>query len=296
MQDSSYYLLDVFSDKMFGGNQLAIFPDASEIDPSLFQKIAKEFNIAETVFLFPPQSNEEVPSMRIFTPDAELPTAGHPTIGTAYFLAAQQNSKSIIELEQKVGRIKVEISYLQNGEPDLLTMYQPLPVFGNLISKKNQVASMLSLRLEDLEDLPIQEISCGNNFLLVPVKSISILQKIKINLAEWGKLDQDLDSAGIYVFTLNGVENGDVQGRMFAPKLGINEDPATGSANGPLACYLSEYNLANFPMTSLQGFEMGRPSYLYLDIEKDLEDKISSVKVSGRCKFVGQGELFLNQE
>lgn len=296
MPNSTYYLLDVFSEEMFGGNQLAIFPDSTGIDSSLFQKIAQEFNIAETVFLFPPKSEEEIHSMRIFTPFSELPTAGHPTIGTAYFLASQQNDKSTIEIDQKIGRIKIEVSYLKNGEADLMTMYQPLPVFGDEITKRDLVASMLSLEEADLADLPIQEVSCGNNFLLVPLRSTELLKKVRVNQVLYDELLPELKSIGVYVFSLSDVEGGDVRGRMFAPELGIVEDPATGSANGPLGCYLSNYDLVDFPIVSLQGFEMKRPSYIYLDIAKDSEGEICAVKVSGKCKFVGQGELFLDFE
>jgi trans-2,3-dihydro-3-hydroxyanthranilate isomerase len=296
MADYSYYLLDVFSDKMFGGNQLAIFPDARQIDPSLFQKIALEFNLPETVFLFPAATDEDVPSMRIFTPRAELPTAGHPTIGTAYFLAAQNNEKQTIELDQKVGRIKVAATYIANGEPNTLTMYQPLPAFGNIIDNRKAVAEMLCLEESNLADTPIQEISCGNNFLLVPLKSAKLLPKAKVNITLLENLQNELQSMGIYVFSIYDLDEGGVRGRMFAPHAGIPEDPATGSANGPLACYLSKYNLIDFPTTSLQGFEMGRPSYLSLDIEKNENEEITAVKVGGKCKFVGTGELFLNLE
>lgn len=296
MADYSYYLLDVFTNEMFGGNQLALFPDAREIDPNIFQKIALEFNLPETVFLFPPDNDDQVHSMRIFTPRAELPTAGHPTIGTAHFITAQQNDKQEIELDQKVGRIKVEATYLPNGEPDLLTMYQPLPVFGKIFKEKAEFAAMIGLTENDLDELPIQEISCGNNFLFIPLKSASSLANVKVNLTIWDALRPQLSSMGIYVFSIHDVKDGDVKGRMFAPEIGITEDPATGSANGPLACYLSKYNLAQFPVTSLQGFEMGRPSYLHLDIEKDENASISAVKVAGRCKLVGTGELFVNME
>lgn len=294
MPDYSYYLLDVFSDKIFGGNQLAIFPDASEIDEALFQKIALEFNLAETVFLFPPKNGSEIHSMRVFTPQSELPTAGHPTIGTAFFLAAQQNDKNVIEIDQKIGRIKVDLTFLDNGEPNLITMYQPLPLFGKIHESRAQISEIIGLKEKDLLNLPIQEVSCGNNFLFIPLESSNKLKDVKINPSLLDELETE--SMGVYVFSINDVADGDVKGRMFAPELGIVEDPATGSANGPLACYLSKYNISTFPITSLQGFEMNRPSFLYLDIIKDENEEINEVKVSGKCKFVGMGELFLNLE
>lgn len=294
MPDYSYYLIDVFTEEIFGGNPLAIFPNASEIDPSLFQKIAQEFNLSEMVFLFPPSVEHEVHSMRIFTPYSELPTAGHPTIGTGFFLAAQQNDKAMIEIDQKIGRINVVLSFLDNGEPDLITMYQPMPTFGKTYKDNTSIANMVGLDAEDLAELPIQEISCGNNFLFVPLKTTKLLSQVKINRSLWDELNETNEWMGLYVFSTNEVEEGDVRGRMFAPELGIVEDPATGSANGPLACYLSQYTDCDFPIISLQGFEMKRPSRLHLNIAKDSSGEISKVTVGGRCKFVGMGELFLN--
>lgn len=295
MKNAPYYLLDVFTSELFGGNQLAIFPDATAIDESYLQKIAKELNIAETVFLYPGDKGKPL-KMRIFTPAQEMRTAGHPTVGTALFVAREADHPTdgeiTLELEQKIGVISVKVQF-QDNLPLKATMFQPLPKFGKIHSETGDFAELLGLEPGDLENHPIQEVSCGNNALFVPVKSTASLAKIRFRLDVWDQLRDRVNGAFIYPFTTNGVVGGAVQGRMFAPDFGIMEDPATGSANGPLACYLSKHEILPFPLVSLQGFEIGRPSYLYLDIVKNTSGEITEVKVGGSCVFVGKGEFFL---
>ncbi len=293
---TEYYLLDVFTDKKYGGNPLAIFPDATGIDTQLFQIIARELNLSETVFLFPAK-NEEPVSMRIFTPAQELPTAGHPTVGTGYFLGKDlehpTNGSTELILRQKVGDIKVIISY-KNDEVDLVTMYQPLPVFGPTHDDRREIfAKLLGLQTDDIDKLPIQEVSCGNNILLIPLKSCEALANIDFDTAIWKQLKHTVNNAFVYIFTIHDVEGGDVKGRMFAPETGIMEDPATGSANGPLVAYLTHHQALSMPIKSLQGYEMGRPSQLYLDTEVDAKGKISAVKVAGKSVLTGKGMHFL---
>lgn len=292
---AEYHLLDVFTEKKYGGNPLAIFPDASHINENLFQKIARELNLSETVFLFPPKGQENY-AMRIFTPGTEMPTAGHPTVGTACYLAGvlphPQDGLLKITLNQQVGPIDVFVQF-ENGQPGTVTMHQLLPTFGATHNDKAaKLAALLSLGVDDLEDLPIQEVSCGNNVLIVPVRSISTLQRINFRLDVWEEIKGSVNKAMVYAFTKNGVKGGDVQGRVFGPEVGILEDPATGSANGPLASYLTHHQLVGMPAVSLQGYEMGRPSQLHLDTEVK-DGKITAVKVGGKSVFVGKGLHFL---
>lgn len=297
MTHANYYLLDVFTHEKFGGNQLAIFPDARFIDEHLLLKIARELNLSETVFLFPPFKNHRY-KMRIFTPGRELPTAGHPSVGTAYFLSREfdhsDDLESEITLIQPIGDIKVKVKYKDN-QPTLVTMYQPLPTFGKRFEYlKEKLAKLLSLEKENLLDLPIQEVSCGNNTLLIPVKDVTHLAKIKFRVDLWDDLKEEVNNAFVYPFTPAHHPDGQVRGRMFAPDTGIIEDPATGSANGPLAAYLSYHDILKMPLTSLQGYEMGRPSQLHLDIEKDPNGQITAVKVGGQCTYVGKGVIYLD--
>ncbi len=296
MNQAPYFLLDVFTEKKYGGNQLAVFPDATRIDENLFQKIAKELNLSETVFLYPPVDGGNY-RMRIFTPGKELPTAGHPTIGTAFYLTRELAHHAVgtqkITLDQQVGPVDVFIHYKDNI-PDLITMHQPLPVFGDRHDdRREEIASILGLNLTDMANAPIQEVSCGNNTLLVPVKSTDDLSRIRLKTDQWIDAKQRYGDALLYVYTLGGVENGDVQGRMFAPEIGIMEDPATGSANGPLAAYLTAYQLIKMPATSLQGYEMGRPSQIFLDTEKNEDGSFKKVTISGKCVYTGEGIHFL---
>lgn len=294
-KQADYYLLDVFTEKKYGGNQLAIFPDAHDIDESLFQTIARELNLSETVFLFP-QPNGKPYSMRIYTPGKELPTAGHPTVGTAFFLTSLLTNPAkevILHLQQKVGLIKVTVE-MTDGKPGMVTMEQPLPVFGPTHGdKKDLIAQILGIGTADLDDLPVQEVSCGNNSLLVPVKNTEVLSRISVNTDLWKRSKPQFGNGFLYVFTTHGVTEGDVQGRMFAPEIGIPEDPATGSANGPLTAYLTQHRVISMPAKSLQGYEMGRPSQLYLNSSTDANGQITSLTVGGYSVFTGKGVHFL---
>ncbi len=296
IKQAEYYLLDVFTDEKYGGNPLAIFPDASAINEHLFQKIAREMNLSETVFLFPPKENSNY-SMRIFTPEKELPTAGHPTVGTAYYMARMHNlakeGSLKITLNQPIGSVDVFVEF-EDHHPAMVTMHHPLPVFGPTHNEKAwQVAELLSLDIEDLDDLPIEEVSCGNNTLIVPLKSVEALGKIRFRPHLWDNLRSEFNKSIVYTFTKTGVKDGDVQGRMFGPEVGILEDPATGSANGPLISYLTKHQLVSGPILSLQGCEMGRRSKLHLDADVDSQGNITAVKVGGKCVFVGKGFHFL---
>ncbi|MBR10627.1 MAG: phenazine biosynthesis protein PhzF [Rickettsiales bacterium] len=297
MNQAPYFLLDVFTEKKYGGNQLAIFPNASKIDEKLFQSIARELNLSETVFLFPPQGSDNY-SMRIFTPGKELPTAGHPTVGTAHFLTRYLRNPpegiQKITIEQKIGPVDVYIQFKDNL-PEMITMHQPLPVFGRRHDEKRELlAGILGLDISEMGEQPIQEVSCGNNTLLVPLKDVDSLSKIRLKTDQWIENRADFGNAMLYTYTLKGVKKGDIQGRMFAPEIGIIEDPATGSANGPLAAYLTEHQLLDMPAISLQGYEMGRPSQIYLDALKKDSGEFEKVTISGKCVYTGEGFHFLD--
>lgn len=266
------------------------------------QVIAREFNLSETTFIFSPESENYNARVRIFTPGQELPFAGHPTLGTAFVIARDIDynpDEKILTLwlEEKVGPIRVDID-IQNGAPEMLVMTQPLPTFGPVVDDIQLLAELLSLDTTDfLKGYPPQTISCGVPYLITPLKSLEAVRKIRFRLDVWDRVVAKHNPGWIYPFAMGGEDiESHVHGRMFAPEAGIMEDPATGSANGPLGCYLVEHRLRFNGKTtriiSEQGFEMGRPSKLYLEIEK-LDDKISQVKVGGYCVFMGQGQLFL---
>jgi trans-2,3-dihydro-3-hydroxyanthranilate isomerase len=231
--------------------------------------------------------------------------AGHPTIGTTYSLAKAlldlgqgQEIPNIMRLEEKIGLIEVEIK-LKNDKPDLITMTQPNPTFSAPITEHSIFANLLSLQEGDLDKaLPIQTVSCGVPYVFVAVKNLTAIKRVVFNHDVWGKVKGKYNPGFVYVFTMeteNAASN--VHGRMFAPDAGILEDAATGSANGPLGAYLVTHGLLplqdEVKITSEQGFEMGRPSLIYITIATKNRE-ISKVQVGGRTVAIGSGEIYLD--
>jgi trans-2,3-dihydro-3-hydroxyanthranilate isomerase len=300
MKKIIYYITDVFTDRQFGGNQLAVIPDGSGLDTEMMQKIAREFNFSETTFITPPKNPQNDCNVRIFTPGNEVPTAGHATIGTTFVLLSEgllspKNPGKII-LEQKVGDITVVFKKEGNSYHSI-TMYQPLPKFGPVDENRKLIAEILSVGTDEImKEYPIQSISCGNNFLFIPVNSIKTLEKIKIRTDLLEKHEKDLDTTEFYIFSMETAgKNATTHGRMFAPLFGITEDPATGSASGPLGCYLVRYGLSDGKdVICEQGYEMGRPSTVHVTIEHE-QNRITEVKVGGKTTLVGRGELLIKE-
>ncbi len=295
----NYHLLDVFSERQFGGNQLAVFPDPPRDLPArAMQAIAKELNLSESTFVFPPHDRSNDFHLRIFTPAAELPMAGHPTIGSAYMLARLgtlgriDGERSII-FEEGVGPITVTIRAQADSEPAEVWMKQPIPQFLDIHDDRRLIAEMLSLSAEDLRaDAPIQVLSSGLPFLYVAVNSLDAIRRIRLRQDKWAAHLAGKPGENIFATTTETVqENSTVHSRMFAPALGINEDPATGSASGPLGAYLLKYGLVQSgDMVSEQGFEIGRPSFLRIAL-RPKGDSFSEVAVGGACAYVGYGTL-----
>jgi trans-2,3-dihydro-3-hydroxyanthranilate isomerase len=270
-----YVLVDVFTDRKFGGNQLAVFRDGSGVRDELMQAAAKELNLPETTFVVPAEHGGDH-KLRIFTPARELPFAGHPTVGTAFVLADSRDAT--LRLEEQVGTLAVTV---RDGFTE---MEQPLPTF-EPVADRDAVAASVSLDAADLEPgLPIEIGSSGNRFMFVAVKTLDAVKRASPRgLAE-----------AAYIFTTQTVEPGStVHGRMYAPWQGIAEDPATGSANGPLGAYLVRHGMSDGTrIVSEQGFEMGRRSLLYVRVGGS-RDRITSVHVGGRCAIAGGGWLEL---
>jgi trans-2,3-dihydro-3-hydroxyanthranilate isomerase len=300
MRKLRYHIVDVFTDRAFGGNPLAVFTNGRGIAPELMQSIAKELNLSETTFVLPPENPENDYRVRIFTPAAELPMAGHPTVGTSFILAREHmiepgNAETNIKLEEGVGTIPVSINF-KDGAPDLIWMQQPLPSFGPRFEDAGLIAEMLAIAPEAIEmSLPLEVVSCGVPFLFVPLKNLESIRAIRFRLDVWERVLRDFASSQVFVFTKETeMEGSSVHSRMFAPALGVNEDPATGGASGPLGCYLVHHEV--FPLkqkaefTSEQGIEMGRPSFIKIVIEQDAGE-IKSVRVGGQCRFMGEGYL-----
>jgi len=296
-----YHLLDVFTDRQFGGNQLAVFPDPPrDLPAKTMQQIAKELNLSETTFVFPPADPAADFQLRIFTPAAELPLAGHPTVGTAYLLArlgalGRVTDAKTIVFEEGIGPIAVTVRADETGEPRDVWMEQPIPQFLDIYQDRASIAAMLSLTVSDLQDgAPIQVLSGGLPFLFVVLNSLRAVQKIRLRHDLWAECLAGTPAANIFATTTETVcEDSTVHSRMFAPALGISEDPATGSASGPLGAYLLKNGLSpSGDMISEQGFEIGRPSFIQIRVRRNGDD-FSQVAIGGRCAYVGNGTLFI---
>lgn len=296
MRRLHYHRVDVFTDRAFGGNPLAVFTNGRGVDTETMQAIAKEFNLSETTFVLPPDDPKHDWRVRIFTPGSELPMAGHPTVGTSFVLAREHliprdARETTIVLEEGVGPVPVRIEF-KDGEPSFAEMTQPLPTFGPAIEDRASAAAMLSLEESDLEaDLPVQIVSCGVPFMYVPLRSLDAARRSRprADLMERVAEEQGIPPE-VFVFTREVEHEGStVHSRMFAPGLGITEDPATGAASGPLGCYLVKHGvLPAGDIVSEQGIEMGRPSFIHIKIETE-GDAITAVRVGGRCHFAGEG-------
>jgi len=275
-----YRLVDVFTDRAFGGNPLAVFREPGGLDEKTMQAIAKELHLSETTFVFKPSSAAADHRVRIFTPDTELPFAGHPTLGTAYVLAEGKDGAA--RIEEGVGVIRVTLS------DGFVQMEQPLPTFTGTTITRKVAAEALGLAIEEVRsDVPIQVGSSGLPFLFVPLANLKAVRRAR----RPGAID-----ANVYVFALSAERSGShVHGRMFGgPAVGIAEDPATGAAQGPLGAYLVVHDLVQVaPTTRIrveQGFEIGRPSILDIEVDRG-GAAITGVRVGGRCVAVGGGWL-----
>jgi trans-2,3-dihydro-3-hydroxyanthranilate isomerase len=298
MRKLRYQLVDVFTSERFGGNQLAVFTNGRGIEADVMQRIAKELNLSEITFVLPPEDPANDYRVRIFTPAIEMPMAGHPTVGTAFVLAREHLvnidfERTTIRLEEQVGVIPVNFVFEDDGRL-LITMQQPLPTFGPEFTDRATIADMLSLDESALDDYPLQVISCGLPFLFVPVKNLEAMRAIKLRLDIWERAVKDHAEQHVFAFTRQ-VENesSTVHSRMFAPAMGIAEDPATGAASGPLGCYLVEYGIVTANpavIVSEQGIEMGRPSFIHIQIDQT-DGEISRVSVGGQSVYIGEGVI-----
>ena len=262
MRSYRYLHYDVFTDHLFGGNQLAVVLDGRGLSAAVMQAIAKEMNFSETTFVLPPERTDTDVRMRIFTPGDELPMAGHPTVGSTFALARA----GVIE----PGRARF--------------------VFGLGIGP---VPVALEWRGE------VQVVSCGLPFLFVPLTTRRAVDQARVDAAALEAVLRQTSTRanGVFLFSAEpGNDGATVYSRMFAPGLGVVEDPATGSASGPLGCYLVRYNVVApqqaAAMLSLQGVKMGRPSHVHISIGLT-GGAISSVRVGGRSVLAGEGTLYV---
>ncbi|SDF58601.1 trans-2,3-dihydro-3-hydroxyanthranilate isomerase [Fontibacillus panacisegetis] len=293
MDKMNYFIVDVFSEGKYTGNPLAVFKNAGELTDQQMQQIAKEINYSETTFIM---SNAPVNGgydVRIFTPNEEIPFAGHPTLGTAYIIKNEilEEAADELILNYKGGPISVSFS----DQEEILWMKQHEPVFGRILDK-SIVSEVLSIDPENIDDrFPIQEVSTGLPVIIVPLNSLEAAKRVKINSDKYYELIAGIDAKAVLVFSTGTYHAAhDLNVRDFAEYYGIPEDAATGSSNGCLAVYLVKYEYfgANeIDITVEQGYEIKRPSLLYLKAEA--HSKGIHVRVGGQVVKVAQGEWLL---
>ena len=294
-----YLTADVFTDAPFGGNQLAVFPDARGIPEHRLLDVTREFNYSETTFVYPAEHAAHTRRVRIFTPGGEVPFAGHPTVGTAHVLAAIGDivlvgDTTSIVLEEGVGPVPVSIRS-RNGVPVFAQLsVAKLPEVGPPVPDRAALARVLGLAAEDLLDDPWipQAVSCGLPFLFVPVHDRKAVARARIRMEAWESTLSGAWTAELFVFARGGERDGsDIHARMFAPGLSVPEDPATGSACAALGGYLAardERREGTLTWRVEQGFEMGRPSIL--EVEADISaGNVTAVRVGGASVVVSEG-------
>ena len=301
MSSPSYRFVqvDVFTDRVFGGNPLAVLLDARGLDDAVMQKIALEMNLSETVFLFPPSRPDCVAALRIFTPARELPFAGHPTVGTAWVLAAHGMAPAgaaRFVLEEKIGPVPVELEG-DPSRPGFIWMAHGPATFDPALGNRDAVARALGLTEADLwPGAPIQAGSTGNKVLFVPLRDRPAVDRAALDVPALLDAMGDRPHLGVFIFAPDpDPAAGRVYSRMFAPHTsGVPEDPATGSASGPLGAYLVLNGLvrkgASVSIVSEQGTKMGRQSFLHIRLAMQAET-ITEIRVGGSVVPVLDGEL-----
>jgi len=273
-----YVVCDVFTDTPLAGNQLAVFTDARDLDPLTMQRLARELNLSETVFVLPPRAEEADVRIRIFTPAAEMAFAGHPTLGSAFVLGGPLQAV-LLRLETGVGVVPVE---LQREGPRIIFgwLQPPLPTWAPF-ARADELLAALGV---ERSTLPVEAYDVGWRPVYVGLESAEELAALQPDLNALGPL-----ADGTVCFA---PRNGGWKVRMFAPTLGVAEDPATGSAAGPLAVHLARHGRTAFgdEIEIVQGVEVGRPSTLYARADGS-GDALERVQVGGSAVIVARGEF-----
>ncbi|MBL8565243.1 MAG: PhzF family phenazine biosynthesis protein [Hyphomicrobiaceae bacterium] len=297
-----YHILDVFTDKRFSGNPLAVVLDAGRLKSGEMSAIAREFNLSETVFVLPPENPAHSAKIRIFTPQRELAFAGHPTVGTAALLASIRSNgsngehDSIIALEQGIGTVRVGVR-MRGAQAPFAEFDAPrLPEMTGAAPSNEAIADALGLIPREIgfENHAPRRIDAGNAFLHVPVASLDALGRARVNPSEWVRAISPLEVVGVFLYTRQCIHTtSSFHARMFAPEAGVTEDPATGSAAvgfAAAAFAFDEYPDGVHKRVVEQGYEMGRPSHIMLTLVVK-GGRLTVVRIGGHAIRVAEGKL-----
>ena len=287
-----FYQVDVFSNKLFGGNPLAVFLNGEKFKEAQLQQVAREMNLSETTFLFPPSHPDANFDVRIFTPGKEIPFAGHPTLGTAFvvkYAGLIPNPTNNLILNFKAGLISVDLQ-----EDGIILMKTPAGKILQTFSNTKEIADTLGVKTHNIEpNLPIQTVTTGFSALLVPIKKLGAMKEILLDLSLLEPLVKEAKVDMIYPFTRQTCEEqNSIHARGFAPFIGIPEDPGTGSVASALGYYLNEKNSKENRIIIEQGYEMELPSNIFVEID-EVEGRANEIRVGGRVRLVFKGNLYL---
>ena len=287
----TFYIVDVFCTEKFSGNQLAVVICPEQITDTMLQTIAREFNFSETTFIFPGSRRDDSWPVRIFTPHSEVPFAGHPTLGTAWVIRneMEKNKAATIVLDLKVGKIPVHF----DDASGLQWMKQIEPRFGR-VHPAAVFASILGLQEGSLDTrFPVRSVSTGIEFIMIPLKNLRAVQSASMNIGEYRDYFAGRQPDPLFIFCPETYEKENtINCRMFADEFGIPEDPATGSANGCLAAYLTEYEYFEKRSVDVrveQGYEIGRKSILHIRTRPQGEHY--NIEVGGGVIKIAGGEM-----
>lgn len=293
--------VDVFTDRPFAGNALCVVPDGTGLSTEQMQAIAREMNLSETTFVLPPTDPIAAYWMRIFTPAREIPFAGHPSVGTAYVMAAAGRfplREPVTRIYQQVGigtlPLDIEVAY---GRPGRVIMTQGKSTFGAVLRDWGPIAEALGVDASTLAKsaLPAQVVSTGLAHLMVPLPDLDTAGRLRPNVALLDSLLQTTGALGCFAFCLQATTPDTLaHARMFAPGAGVPEDPATGSAAGPLGAYLAAHGVLPTTQTAFvleQGIEMGRPSRLWVEVVRDATGMPTTIRVGGTTVPVIRGTI-----
>lgn len=301
MKERAFIIADVFAETPFAGNQLAVFTDGRDLSDADMQAAANEMNYSETTFVLPPESPDCDVQLRIFTPQVELPFAGHPIVGSG-FVAAIRNlvpcAPSVIRFGTGVGVIDVAVD-IDSNRSGRAMMRQPIP---KLVAELHDdasaahVASALGISRDQIDSgrSPVAVMDNGLPMMIVPLDGLPSVRALNPNQHALRLMAEAHGVKTVLAFTTETVHpDSSVHCRVFAPGAGVTEDPATGSANGPLGVYLTRYGrVRTDEMLSEQGYEMGRPSALKIVVSRNDDGDVQSVHVGGGVFVVAEGTMF----
>ncbi len=294
MNQRPFVIVDVFAEQKYQGNQLAVVLDAQGLSDEEMQLITKEMNYSETTFILSNRPRKGGWDARIFTPATEIPFAGHPTLGTAFVILTEllEAPSQEVRLNLKVGQILVTLASVE-GQPDVLWMKQVEPRFGQILEAE-PTAEALGLDLADVDqNLPIQDVSTGFPFFVVPLKSLEAVKRARLDPTKYWPLIEHTEAKDFLLFCRQTYKpENDLNVRVFVEYHGIPEDPATGSGNGDLAAYLVKHRVLGQDRIDVrveQGYEIGRPSLLFLHAAE--KNGRIEVQVGGQVILIARGEL-----